>query len=384
MEATLALAEETTQTTDIDLDALASQISAKVALPENLSGMISEEIEKAFKDRRIDEIRRKVGLFGEDDLPKEVSPEEMRTQYLLAVMKMGIPNSQFTPLQRKALSEGTDSAGGYLVQTEQKTEIIQRLAELSELVPYVRRVPVITDAGTFPKLDTDVTITWGRAENAAMTETDAAFTQLTWAVANMSAITYLSRELVDDSNPGIVAEVTKLFSEKIAAERDKKIAIGTGSSQPEGLISASGLSAVTGASGALDYAKLVKLKHGLARKYQKKARWVMSSTAFQWCHEIVDSQNRPIVVDALVNSEMPKLLGKPYSIQDDLPDGIIVFGDLSYYIWFDRQKMIMETTNTGGDTFSKHQLAVKVIERCDGKVGLAEAFKKSGTFTVPT
>ena len=73
----------------------------------------------------------------------------------------------------------------------------------------------------------------------------------------------------------------------------------------------------------------------------------------------------------------PRILGRPYSIQDDLPDSVIFFGDLSHYLWFDREQMIIESTSTGGNTFAKHQVAVKVIERCDGKLGITEAFVKA-------
>jgi HK97 family phage major capsid protein len=78
---------------------------------------------------------------------------------------------------------------------------------------------------------------------------------------------------------------------------------------------------------------------------------------------------------------VPRLLGKPYSIQENLPDSCILYGDLSQYIWFDRQRTMIESTTTGGDTFLKHQVAVKVVERCDGKLGLAEAFVKATGIT---
>ena len=41
----------------------------------------------------------------------------------------------------------------------------------------------------------------------------------------------------------------------------------------------------------------------------------------------------------------------------------------------------IESTTTGGDTFAKHQAAVKVVERCDGKLGLAEAMVKATGIT---
>ena len=45
-----------------------------------------------------------------------------------------------------------------------------------------------------------------------------------------------------------------------------------------------------------------------------------------------------------VLSETPRILGKPFSVQDDLPDSVLFFGDLRQYLWFDRERMVIEST----------------------------------------
>lgn len=358
-------------------------VETKVAFPENLQGMIDEAVAKAIRDKALDQVARKAGLFGGETVAPEYTKQQLAKAYVAGLL-FQTKKLPLSPIMVKALSEGTTTAGGYLVRDDYRAELVMRIPELSELYQYVRQLPVGSDAGTMPSLATDVTITWGRSENAAITETDAVFGQVTWTITNMSAITFLSRELVSDANPRIVDIVTQLFQEAIAAERDKKIAIGTGSSQPEGLFSASGISAISGCSGELTYNKLVALKFGLARKYHAGSRWVMNETCLQWVHQLHDTNDRPILTDALINGDVPRILGYPFSTQKDIGSGQILFGNLSKYIWFDRETMEIETTTEGGDTFSKHQLGIKVVERCDGRVALGEALKKSGTFTVPT
>ena len=362
---------------DMDLDKLAVEISTRMG--SQIGPVVSDLVQEKLNDLGLTSVDRKHGMFpgipgAGDDAPGMVLTKAERARaFLRSAIFHSEPGDEIV---RKALSEGTNNAGGYLVPTEYRAELIKRLPELSELFPFVRKVPVITDAGEYPKLDTDVTITWGRSENAAVTETDPVFAHLTWTVRNMSAITYLSRELVSDANPGIIETITSLFSEAVAAERDKMIAIGDGSTQPEGIYSAAGLSSVA-VGGSLTYAKLVELKFELKRKYHRNARWLLSSTNLQRVTSITDDDNLPIFRDALVAGESPRILGRPYSIQDDLPDSVIFFGDLSHYLWFDRERMIIESTSTGGNTFAKHQVAVKVVERCDGKLGITEAFVKA-------
>jgi len=367
----------------LDPDELASRIAAHIALPENLAGMVEEAVDRAIRDKGLDKVARKSGLWGGEEASPEVTRKQLADAFVTACVfkACGIEPGG---IYQKALSEGTATAGGYLTPEGFRAELVKRAAELSELYPYVRKIPVNADSGSGPSLSTDVSITWGTAENAALTETDPAFGQVTWNISKMSALTYISRELVSDSNPGIIQVVTELFQEAVAAERDKRIAVGTGSSQPTGIVSATGISAVSGCSGTLTYAKLVTLKYGLARKYHKRARWIMSGTTLGWISKLVDNNGQPLIRDPLVSGEPPLILGLPYSTQDDIDDGLVFVGDLGYYFWFDREQLVIETTTTGGDTFAKHQVGIKAVERCDGKVGLAEAFKKSGAFTAPS
>ena len=366
---------------DLDLDKLAAEISARMG--GELGRMVTELVQEKLRDLKLTQVDRKHGMFpgipGADD--DGAGPVLIKAERARAFVRAAILHSEpADEVVRKALSEGSDDAGGHLVPTEYRAELIRRLPELSELFPYVRKVPVITDSGEYPKLSSDVSITWGRSESSAITETDPVFTHLTWTVRNMSAITYLSRELVSDANPNIVETITTLFSEAVAAERDKMIAIGSGSNQPQGIYSASGLSSVA-VGGALSYEKLVELKFALRRKYHRNARWVLGSTNLQRITSITDDNGLPIFRDALVAGETPRILGRSYSIQDDLPNAFIFFGDLSQYLWFDREQMVVESTTTGGNTFKQHQVAVKMVERCDGKLALAEAFVKATGIT---
>jgi HK97 family phage major capsid protein len=353
---------------DFDLDKLAAELSVRMG--GQMGPMVTDLVQEKVRELGLDRVDRKFGMFpGAEGSPARTKAERA-SSFLRSAILHSEPGDE---LVRKALSEGSDGAGGYLVPAEYRAELIRRLPEMSELFPHVRRVPVAGDSGEFPKLSSDVSIAWGRSESDDITETDPAFTQLTWTVRNMSAITYLSRELVSDANPNIVETITALFTEAVASERDKMIAIGNGSSQPQGIYSASGLDSVA-VDGALSYAKLAELKFALRRKYHRGARWVMSSTNLQRVTSLSDDNGMPIFRDALVAGESPRILGKEYSIQDDLPDSVVLFGDLSQYLWFDRERMVIESTSTGGDTFRKHQVAIKLLERCDGKLGLAEAF----------
>ena len=93
--------------------------------------------------------------------------------------------------------------------------------------------------------------------------------------------------------------------------------------------------------------------------------------------KLVDSQSRPIILNPTAAGEPPILIGSPVKRVDNLPNGSIFFGDLNFYGLFQQQKaFVIETTTVGGDAFSKHLFNTKIVDRFDGNVLLAEAFKK--------
>ena len=284
------------------------------------------------------------------------------------------------PTNVKALSEGTDSAGGYLVPTEYIAELVKRLPELSELYPYVRNIPVKSNAGTMPALLTDIEMSWDEAENAALDETDPVFTQVSYSIHRCNALSKMSAELVEDADPGMIGVITELFTEAVAAERDKMIATGNGSTQPQGLASAT--VSVVSVSGSITFAKLREIEFLLKKKYRKGARWVVGNTALRYVMSLKDDNGRPLFNGGNIDAGVqPTLLGYPISQQDDLASTEMYLGDLKRYLWFDRRKVTIGQTDVGGDAFAYNQVWTKLIERCDGKLALGEAFVKGVAIT---
>lgn len=354
-------------------------MSEKVLSVEEFSEMIDRQVEKALKELGMMKPERKdvvAVMAGEEAKPSGRSGPSGVQKFFRAAILGDAGND---PRVTKALSEATDSAGGYLVPDDFRAEVVRRLPEGSELYPFVTVIPTKRDAGKIPKLSTDVAMSWDDTENAAFADSDPAFGQLSYTIHRMNAICRTSRELLEDSAVDLAGLLTQLFTEAVAAERDKVIAIGDGSTQPQGIYSASITQSVT--VGTLSYAKLVDIEQSLKKKYRRRARWVMSNTNVGRIKKLVDDNGQPVFHRDPTAGFAATILGYPVSQQDDLPDHTILFGDLSYYYLFDRQQLGIETTTVGGDAFVKHQFYIKVWERLDGKLALEEAFAKGTGIT---
>ncbi|HUU98615.1 MAG TPA: phage major capsid protein, partial [Phycisphaerae bacterium] len=238
-----------TQITDIDavLKAIEERWGPPPK-PEDARAPMAEAIRAEAKELGLTNVDRKHAMFpgvaGGDD--QEASSKERAAKYIRAALGIDRYPDVATV---KALSAGTAAAGGYTVPEEMIPDLIKRTNELSQLWGRVRIRPVTSLGGVIPRLSTDVEMSWDEAENADFDESDPIFDQPTYTVHRMNAIHKDSRELLVDSGLNIVDELTTLFSEAMSRERDKVIVKGDGSTQPEGIFSASGVTTVDSAVG---------------------------------------------------------------------------------------------------------------------------------------
>ncbi len=341
---------------------------------EDLDQLWAERTKKLVEGLGLTKVDVKHGMFG--GVEGGDNPELARMERVGNFFKAAIFGQGLTPDMQKALSEGTDSAGGFFVPDDFRTEVIKRINTLSQLYPRVKRIGTILKNGTYPNLATDVSMTWGRSENAAFTESDPVLAQTTFTIRQMNATTDQSRELFEDSAVNTVEFLTELFSEAISRERDRVINIGNVSSEePQGIYSATITQSVD-VGGSLTFTKLVDIETQLDPQYRTNATWVMHKTNVGRVRKLVDSNGQPIFNRDVPRGAAGTLIGYPILFCDNLPTSHIFLGDLQKYWWWDREQMGFESTTTGGDAFKKHQVSMKVWERVDGKIVLAAAWAK--------
>ena len=274
----------------------------------------------------------------------------------------------------KALGQADGPSGGYLAPPGFREEIVADLPKTSELFPHVRAVPVRTDAGHVPSVLADIAVVWGGSDNSAFSEPETPVGRVAWNLKRADLLVKLSRELVADAGASVVEFVTVLLREAIAESRDRMIAAGNGVTEPEGLTVAENIPALD-ISAALDYGVLVAVERMLPRRFRHNARWLMNGDMLRKVRTLADTMNRPLFLrDGAVDET---LLGYPVSESEGLPTGALYFGDLSRYLWFDREEMGVESTSEGGSAFERHQVWVKVWERADGRLAVPEAFVKA-------
>lgn len=189
---------------------------------------------------------------------------------------------QFGPrneIEKRVLSIGTPSAGGYTVPQPLMVEFIDNLRN-SAVVLAAGGVIVPMESKTLDiaRLDTDPTPTW-RAEGGAVSASDAVFSQVKLDAQDLSVEVVTSRELAQDS-ANLEAMLMRSFVETFAVELDRVALVGSGSgAEPEGVLSAAGVTEIDlGAATMTRYQSLVALRRDVQKANARPTAWIMNNT----------------------------------------------------------------------------------------------------------
>lgn len=287
--------------------------------------------------------------------------------------------------RKRALLQGTDSAGGYVVPNEYIAQIIPELVAATVVLESGATQMTGLD-GTpveIPRLASGATAEWG-VENTTITDSDQTLEQITLSPHMARAMTYMSRRVVAMSNPSIEAMVRADLIGVIARALDIAALRGTGAaSQPTG-ISNLGVT-VTSLAGTPTIDALYDTLYRLEADDvpEDKIGWVMNPREWNTLRQLKDANNQYYVQPDVTGKAKGFLFGFPIRTTTAIPINLgagnneseIYLGAWSELIWAMFGNMVVEATTEGGDTFAKHQVGVKVVTECDFNVRHTESFE---------
>ena len=179
--------------------------------------------------------------------------EEISPGAYLRAMVLGGKNEA----EKRALSEGTDSAGGYTVPDVLSAQLIDRLRASSVLIRAgARTIPLTSDQNYIAKIATDPVPAW-RAEAASIAESDPTFARVSLAPKSLAVLVKVSREVLEDSL-NIEAALVLALTQAMALEVDRAGMFGSGSgAEPQGLANMVGIGEVALDAALATYAPLI-------------------------------------------------------------------------------------------------------------------------------
>lgn len=284
-----------------------------------------------------------------------------------------------TKLQLRAQSTSTTAGGytipqGFLAELEAKRLFFNNLRGVARVIR--------TETGNtlpFPTTDDTSNLANLTAENTAPSATDITFGQVSLGAYKLDSLVQVSNELLRDSGLDLANEIAAILGERIGRKEAAFFATGTGSSQPQGVVTGASAGATAATTTTITLANIMSLVNSLDFAYQQGASFMLHQSVWNTILQLADSQNRPLFLD-LINGNSPRLLGYPVVVNNNMASSIaasavtILFGDFSkYYI---RQAGDLEIIRLDERYADAYQTGFMVVERVDAKVAQSAAIKK--------
>ncbi len=319
------------------------------------------------------------------DLTALSKEEKIVTFFKALVFANADPNSERV---LRALVEGTDSQGGYLVPEELRTEVFRILPDKAIMRRIARILPMSTDTLKLNSLSARPTAYW-TAEYAAKSTTSAELGQVELSPNDLVCLLPVSHQLLADANINLVSFIVELFAEAIAAAEDKAFFTGNGVGQPRG-ISIETISNQPIAGGSLSFDDIIALIDLVPQSVSQSTGTAFVGNRYvkRIMRTLKDSNNQYIWRDGGPSSmnvgsgqgethRLPDMVyGYPFFEQNDLSQSELYFADWRSYIIADRQTMAVTTTNEGGDAWRRNAMEIKAVERVDGRAVILSPFAK--------
>lgn len=271
--------------------------------------------------------------------------------------------------EQKALSEGTDTAGGFLVPPDVQAEVLVRLPQRAAVRGAGARVqPTSRDILQYPLVQPAAATAGGLAsggasifssgfvggwagETPAFSDTDPSFGSFGIPVRKLRVATKLSNDFLSDASVNVLAFLAQNGADNMALVEDQGFLNGDGSPlQPMGILN-SGLTTVDVEGSTTDTIsntnaatgsapKIIDVEYALPSQYTPNAKWMVRRAIEGKVRKLVDGNGR-FLWPTMGGYQMPspkEIDGYPVLNSEFMPnDGtngnkVLLFGDFSYYI----------------------------------------------------
>jgi HK97 family phage major capsid protein len=282
--------------------------------------------------------------------------------------------------KRAALTgaQSTTTTGGYTVADAAMRALEVALLQFGGM----RSVATIirTDTGgPLPIPTTNDTANKGArlAENTGATELEMVFGQLVLNAYKYSSKYILaSVEFLQDSSINVADFIGNALGNRIGRIQNDEFTTGTGSSQPNGVVTAA-TSGVTGVADPPTHDNMQDLIHSLDPAYRPNAKFMMHDATLKSLKKIKvlqysgDVVGLPLWQPGLTLGAPDTILGYPYVINQSMGTPAttvkkIIFGDFSKYIIRDAKDVTLIRLD---ERFAElHQVAFLAFTRSDGNL----------------
>lgn len=276
-----------------------------------------------------------------------------------------------------SLSKGTPAEGGHLAPDEFAATLLEEQKAYGG-TRGVADVMRTANGNTIEWPTTDATAEEGElvGENTLVTEGDTSF-----GITNIGAYKYSSKyiavpfELLQDSQIDIEAYIRRLLAERIARITNRHFTVGTGTNQPQGIVTAAseGVVGTTGQTTGISYDDLVDLEHSIDPAYRAQGcGFMFHDSTLKVLKKLKDADGRPLWMPGLTSGEPNTIMNYGYTINQNMPvmtasAKSVLFGNFKKYKIRDVMAVMLFRMTDSAFTM-KGQVGFLAFSRHDGRL----------------
>lgn len=240
----------------------------------------------------------------------------------------------------------SDSAGGYTVPTETANILIRSMLAFGPMYDPGVATEIVTTGGGQLEMPTvnDTAVTAG-AHTEGATLTDDGGKDVTFGQKVLNAYAFdtewvrVSKELADDSIFAMETLLGSLLGERLGRIANSQLTTGTGSSAPNGVVTASTAGKTAAATAAITFDEILDLEHSVDPAYRvgPKVRYMLNDSTLLAVRKLKDGDGNYLWQMGNVQAGIPSTInGRPYSINQAMDSlaaakKVMLFGDFAKY-----------------------------------------------------
>lgn len=247
-----------------------------------------------------------------------VSDEEKRAQAFDNYMRGSISLGE-----ARALGVAVDEKGGLLAPTQFVATLLTSLKDYGPMLDPTFINYLTTSTGneiempTFDDEEEAVII----GENMEIPEGDVSFgSKKLGAFKYTSRLFRVSNELLQDSAIAIEPILNPTLARRIGRGVNRHLTVGTGTNQPQGVVTSTQKVVTTAASTGIAAAELIKLQHAISAEHRADAKWMFNDATLLAARTMTDDKGAFIWAPGLTVDAPATILGRSYRTNPHMDD----------------------------------------------------------------
>ena len=283
--------------------------------------------------------------------------------------------------ERKALTMGSNTDGGYLATFQFESEVIKNVVQYWP-VRQAARVSAMSAAEILLPRRTGRPTGFWVGETESRSETQSVYGNWTIPANEMACYVDVSVKLIEDAAVDIVAEISSDLAEEFGRLEGEAFVTGDSIKKPEGIMQSPDVPQVASGSGtAIGADALIDMFYSLAPFYRAQSTWMLNGTSIAAVRKLKDTYGQYLWQPSLGAGQPDTLLGRPVIEAIDMPDIAansypIVLGAFTQgYRVYDRSGS-MTLLRDPYSLATSGMIRFHARRRVAGKVVKGEAFRK--------